>query len=95
MIVTPAMHRVHHHYRMPFLRHQLRQYLSVWDHVFCTYREEDNDKLRYGLDTHMELREANILELVEDSFQKYRGIFGMMRSDKPRFFSACPGLKPY
>ena len=74
VIVTPAMHHVHHHYRMPLSDTNYGNIFSVWDHIFRTYHEEENSKLRYGLDTHMEPREANnILELLKIPFKKYRG----------------------
>lgn len=54
LFVTPDMHRVHHHYRMPYTDTNYGNIFSVWDRLFGTYSSVDNRKLVYGIDTHME-----------------------------------------
>lgn len=74
IIVTPHMHHVHHHYRMPYSDTNYGNIFSIWDRIFGTFSEVDNSKLTYGLDTHMEQHEANnILELLKIPFTKYKG----------------------
>jgi sterol desaturase/sphingolipid hydroxylase (fatty acid hydroxylase superfamily) len=54
VFVTPDMHRVHHHYVLPYTDTNYGNIFSVWDRLFGTYSELDNKELRYGVDTHME-----------------------------------------
>lgn len=53
-VVTPDMHRVHHHYQLPLTDSNFGNIFSFWDKLFGTYREVDNTTLIYGVDTHME-----------------------------------------
>lgn len=70
---TPNMHRVHHHYRQPYSDKNYGNIFSIWDRVFGTYIKVDNSKLKYGVDTHMEVKEANnIVNLLKIPFQEYR-----------------------
>ena len=50
VIVTPHMHKVHHHHRMPHTDTNFGNMLSVWDRLFGTYGEIDEAKLIYGVD---------------------------------------------
>ncbi|WP_116126595.1 sterol desaturase family protein [Lewinella sp. IMCC34183] len=56
VFVTPDMHRVHHHYVLPYTDSNYGNIFSVWDRLFGTYSELDNRELRYGVDTHMDER---------------------------------------
>jgi sterol desaturase/sphingolipid hydroxylase (fatty acid hydroxylase superfamily) len=57
VIVTPNMHRVHHHYQLPLTDTNYGNIFSVWDRLFGTYAAVDNQALTYGVDTHMEENE--------------------------------------
>ncbi|CAN0561634.1 unnamed protein product, partial [Laminaria digitata] len=70
---TPNMHRVHHHYRMPYTDANFGNIFSFWDRLFGTYMVVENDKLKYGVDTYMEEQAAgNIWSMLKIPFQKYR-----------------------
>lgn len=72
-IVTPNMHRIHHHYRQPYSDTNYGNIFSLWDRLFGTHSEADNSQLVYGVDTHMEHNEANdVLTLLKIPFMKYR-----------------------
>ncbi|MDA8692546.1 sterol desaturase family protein [Saprospiraceae bacterium] len=72
-IVTPNMHHVHHHYRQPYSDTNYGNIFSFWDRIFSTYIEVDNQKLKYGLDTHMDRPEANnITTMLANPFKPYR-----------------------
>jgi len=58
-LVTPDMHRVHHHYRQPYSDSNYGNIFSIWDKIFRTFKKVDNSKLVYGLDTHMEKENVN------------------------------------
>jgi len=73
LVVTPDMHRVHHHYRQPYSDSNYGNIFSLWDKIFRTYQKVDNHKLVYGLDTHMEKENVNkIGYLLKAPFAGYR-----------------------
>ena len=54
VFVTPDMHRVHHHYVLPYTDSNFGNIFSIWDRLFGTYSELDKEQQIYGVDTHME-----------------------------------------
>lgn len=73
VIATPHMHRVHHHYRMPYSDTNYGNIFSIWDRIFQTFVRVDNRKLTYGMDTHMDVKSTeNIVEMLKIPFQSYR-----------------------
>jgi len=74
LIVSPNMHKVHHHYRRPLTDSNYGNIFSVWDRLFRTYKfVKDPATLRYGIDTHPEEKENNrIGALLGMPFGKYR-----------------------
>ncbi len=61
VIVSPDMHKVHHHYIMPYTDSNYGNIFSIWDRLFGTYRYLPKDELIYGVDTHMEPERHNRL----------------------------------
>ena len=57
VIVSPDMHKVHHHYVLPYTDSNYGNVFSVWDRLFGTFMDMDRAKLVYGIDTHMDARE--------------------------------------
>ena len=83
VICTPNMHRVHHHYRQPYSDKNYGNIFSIWDRIFGTYVKVDNTKLRYGVDTHMDHKEANdIGTMLKIPFQKYRPTISYPNEEK-------------
>ena len=73
LVVTPDMHRVHHHYRQPYSDSNYGNIFSIWDKIFRTYQKVDNSKLIYGLDTHMEKENiSHIGFLLKAPFAGYK-----------------------
>ena len=73
VIVTPNMHRVHHHYRLPYTDTNFGNIFSFWDRLFGTYAVAPNEKLKYGIDTFMAPEEANqVGTLLKIPFMPYR-----------------------
>jgi sterol desaturase/sphingolipid hydroxylase (fatty acid hydroxylase superfamily) len=71
VFVTPDMHRVHHHYRMPYTDTNFGNIFSFWDRVFGTYAKVDNHKLVYGVDTHMDTTDhTSIGQMLKSPFVK-------------------------
>jgi sterol desaturase/sphingolipid hydroxylase (fatty acid hydroxylase superfamily) len=72
-IVSPDMHKVHHHYVLPYTDSNYGNIFSVWDRLFGTFKTLDRDKLIYGVDTHMKPEEnSRLWNLLSIPFQKYR-----------------------
>ncbi|MDI1318474.1 sterol desaturase family protein [Flavobacterium sp.] len=72
-IVSPDMHKVHHHYVLPYTDSNYGNIFSIWDRLFGTFKSLDRDKIIYGVDTHMKPEEHNTLSnLLKIPFQKHR-----------------------
>lgn len=72
-IISPDMHKVHHHYKLPYTDSNYGNIFSVWDRLFGTYSFLEREKIVYGVDTHINPKENNILlNLLKIPFQKYR-----------------------
>jgi sterol desaturase/sphingolipid hydroxylase (fatty acid hydroxylase superfamily) len=71
VIVSPDMHKVHHHYVLPYTDSNYGNIFSVWDRLFGTFQTLDRTKLVYGVDTHMEPTEhASVGALLTMPFRK-------------------------
>lgn len=74
-IVSPNMHKVHHHYVLPYTDSNYGNIFSVWDRLFGTFTTLPKEELIYGVDTHMAPEEHNKLKnLLQIPFQKSRSI---------------------
>ena len=72
-IVSPDMHKVHHHYQLPHTDSNYGNIFSIWDRLFGTFKTLDRSKVIFGVDTHMKPEENNkLMNLVAIPFQKYR-----------------------
>jgi sterol desaturase/sphingolipid hydroxylase (fatty acid hydroxylase superfamily) len=50
VIVTPDMHKFHHHYQMPWTDTNFGNIFSFWDRLFGTWIYQDPNQVVYGLD---------------------------------------------
>lgn len=72
-IVSPDMHKVHHHYKLPYTDSNYGNIFSVWDRLFGTFKTLPKEEIVYGIDTHMNMDEHNKLNnLLKIPFQKQR-----------------------
>jgi sterol desaturase/sphingolipid hydroxylase (fatty acid hydroxylase superfamily) len=72
-IVSPNMHKVHHHYTQPHTDTNYGNIFSIWDRLLQTFAQKDPSELVYGIDTHTKPEEhSNIGNLLEMPFQPYR-----------------------
>ncbi|MDB5111696.1 MAG: Sterol desaturase/sphingolipid hydroxylase, fatty acid hydroxylase superfamily [Mucilaginibacter sp.] len=53
IFVTPNLHHVHHHFKLPYTDCNYGDVLSIWDRLFGTYNELESSKTVFGIDTHM------------------------------------------
>ena len=73
VIVSPNMHKVHHHYVQPYTDSNYGNIFSIWDRIFGTYTTLAPEKISYGIDTHMLPEENNrVGNLFAIPFQPYR-----------------------
>ena len=72
-LVSPDMHKIHHHYRLPYTDANYGNIFSIWDRVFGTYLDLDREKLIYGVDVFPdEKKNSRINSLLMQPFQKYQ-----------------------
>jgi sterol desaturase/sphingolipid hydroxylase (fatty acid hydroxylase superfamily) len=72
-IVSPDMHKVHHHYKLPYTDSNYGNIFSIWDRLFGTFKTLSKEEIIYGVDTHMKVEEHNHLKnLLKIPFQKAR-----------------------
>ncbi|PDS21838.1 sterol desaturase family protein [Flavobacterium branchiophilum] len=68
-IVTPNMHKVHHHYQMPYTDSNYGNIFSVWDRLFGTFSELEGGAIVFGIDTDMDKNNNNsIIYLLKMPF---------------------------
>jgi sterol desaturase/sphingolipid hydroxylase (fatty acid hydroxylase superfamily) len=73
VIVTPGMHRIHHHYQLPYTDSNFGNIFAIWDRLFGTYRWIPQEKIIFGIDTHYKPEEhSNLGMLLKIPFLPYR-----------------------
>ena len=73
VLVSPDMHKVHHHYVLPYTDSNYGNIFSIWDRLLGTYMELDRDKLIYGVDVFPNEKEnGHVWSLLIQPFQKYQ-----------------------
>ena len=71
-IISPDMHKIHHHYRLPYTDSNYGNIFSIWDRLLGTYMYMDRENLVYGVDVFPdEVKNGQIKELLKQPFQKY------------------------
>lgn len=72
-IVSPDMHKVHHHYVLPYTDSNYGNIFSIWDRVFGTFMKLDRELITYGVDTFPdEVENESIKGLLKQPFKTYR-----------------------
>lgn len=73
ILVSPDMHKVHHHYRLPYTDSNYGNIFSIWDRMFGTFMKLDRDVIIYGVDTFPDKQEnGSVGGLLKQPFHKYR-----------------------
>jgi sterol desaturase/sphingolipid hydroxylase (fatty acid hydroxylase superfamily) len=71
VLVSPNMHKVHHHWKQPYTDSNYGAVFSIWDRLFKTYMELDKSKLRYGLDKYYNNdKDEDLASLMKKPFIK-------------------------
>lgn len=72
-IVSPDMHKVHHHNLLPYTDSNYGNIFSIWDRLLGTYMHLDREKIVYGVDTFPDEKiNSDLGELLKQPFQKYK-----------------------
>lgn len=72
-IVSPNMHKVHHHFTLPYTDSNYGNIFSIWDRIFGTFMMLPKKEIIYGIDTYMKPEENNRLKnLLKIPFQEQR-----------------------
>ena len=73
IIVSPDMHKIHHHYRLPYTDTNFGNIFSIWDRMFGTFSNYEREKIIYGVDVFPdEKKNSQIKSLLKQPFEKYR-----------------------
>lgn len=73
VIVSPDMHKVHHHNLLPYTDSNYGNIFSIWDRLLGTYMHLDREKIVYGVDTFPDEKiNSNLVELLKQPFQGYK-----------------------
>ncbi len=70
VLISPNMHKVHHHWKQPFTDSNYGAVFSIWDRLLGTFMKLDVKDLRYGIDRDFpEEKEENLWALMKRPFQ--------------------------
>jgi sterol desaturase/sphingolipid hydroxylase (fatty acid hydroxylase superfamily) len=73
VLVSPDMHKVHHHNMLPYTDSNYGNIFSIWDRIFGTFMKFDRESIVYGVDTFPDaIENASIKGLLKQPFHKYR-----------------------
>lgn len=73
LLISPDMHKVHHHYVLPFTDSNYGNIFSWWDRLFGTYMHLERDLIVYGVDTFPDaIENGKISSLLKYPFVNYR-----------------------
>jgi sterol desaturase/sphingolipid hydroxylase (fatty acid hydroxylase superfamily) len=64
LLVSPNMHKVHHHWMQPYTDSNYGAVLAIWDRLFGTFQHLDAAQIRYGLDRYYPNEEDENLGLL-------------------------------
>ncbi len=70
IIVTPNMHRIHHHYQRPETDSNYGNIFTFWDRIFGTYLYTPAEKLQYGVDVLKGRNDENIGDQLKMPFDR-------------------------
>ena len=70
VLVTPHMHKVHHHYVLPYTDSNYGNIFAIWDRLFGTYMHLDAARIVYGVDVFPNEEEnSRVGSLLKQPFQ--------------------------
>ena len=71
VVVSPNMHKVHHHWKQPYTDSNYGAVFSFWDRLLGTFMKLDTKEIRYGLDRYYpNEKDEDFIALMKKPFQK-------------------------
>jgi len=71
VLVSPNMHKVHHHWKQPYTDSNYGAVLSIWDRLLGTFSKLDPKDIKYGLDRYYpNERDEDFVHLLKQPFQQ-------------------------
>jgi sterol desaturase/sphingolipid hydroxylase (fatty acid hydroxylase superfamily) len=71
ILISPNMHKVHHHWKQPYTDSNYGAVFSIWDRLLGTFRKLDPGQIRYGLDRYYPgEKDEDLVGLLKKPFQK-------------------------
>jgi sterol desaturase/sphingolipid hydroxylase (fatty acid hydroxylase superfamily) len=72
-LVSPDMHKVHHHYRLPYTDTNFGNIFSIWDRILGTFCYFDREKIIFGVDVFPDAKKnTQIGSLLKQPFERYQ-----------------------
>ena len=73
VLISPDMHKIHHHYQLPYTDANYGNIFSIWDRLLGTYIYMERERIVYGVDTFPnEAENSSLKHLLKQPFQGYR-----------------------
>ena len=73
VLVTPHMHKVHHHHVLPYTDSNYGNIFAIWDRLLGTYKNLDAERIVYGVDVFPnEDKNTRVGSLLGQPFQPYQ-----------------------
>lgn len=70
VIVSPNMHKFHHHHQLPWTDSNYGNLFSFWDRIFGTFVYDDPENIQYGVDVADHTPDEDILVQLRMPFNK-------------------------
>lgn len=70
VLISPDMHKVHHHIVRPQTDSNYGNIFSFWDRLFNTYNNTDIQKIQYGLDVLDNSKDENLIFQLKIPFDR-------------------------
>jgi len=71
ILVSPNMHKVHHHWKQPYTDSNYGAVFSIWDRLLGTFMKLDHKEIRYGLDRYYpNEKDEDFITLMKKPFRK-------------------------
>jgi sterol desaturase/sphingolipid hydroxylase (fatty acid hydroxylase superfamily) len=70
-LISPNMHKVHHHWKQPYTDSNYGAVFSIWDRLLGTFTSLDTKDIKYGLDRYYPAdKDENVMNLMVKPFKK-------------------------